>query len=603
MIYLRLLFCKPKVMAVCILALALAVHGRVLVAGLVNYDDGFFLADNSLVQQGLSLDGARQAFMEARASYIPLTTLTYMATCEFFGMHPSAHHAVNWLLHGLNAALLFLWLYGATGRRWPSALAAALFAIHPVHVEPVAWISSRKDVLSTCFLLLALLAYTRYARKPRFSAYLLMAFLYLCSLLSKPMMLSFPFLLLLLDYWPLNRAAAGGWMWRRAAWLVLEKAPLAVVAAGWVALTYWAQRDAGAMGEAMPVLARMGNGLAAYVRYIGLMCWPAGLSPFYPHLGASLPAAWIGGAAALLGATTVASLLLARRFPFLLVGWCWYLAALLPVSGILVQVGAQSMALRYLYVPALGLYLAAAWGIAALARRSRGGRIGVGILLAAAMPVLAALAWQNTGYWKNSVALWSHAVTLEPDNYMAQNSLGEALIQAGRPGEAVPHVRRALDGQPKLLNANNNMGMALAELGRSREAIPYYQKELEYNPRHAKALNNLGNACLGMGDSATAVAYFRRALSIEPALSDARVNMGAALVFQGDFDGAITCLRQAIHEVPNNAMARTNLAVAYLGKGMLAEAEHEAKEALRLEPSYEKANALLAHLRGMAAAP
>jgi tetratricopeptide (TPR) repeat protein len=487
-----------------------ALYARVRGFAFLHFDDNMYVTENPVVRQGLTGSGIGWALTTLHFSnWHPLTWLSHMADVELFGLDAGAHHLVNVALHALNAAILFLVLSRMTGATGRSLLVAALFAAHPLHVESVAWVSERKDVLSTFLGFLALGAYTRYAAlagaaargRPPLGAYALVAVLFAASLMAKPMWVTLPFLLLLLDVWPLQRLA-GSPVERDplpppvprhpAGRLVGEKLPLLALSAASSALTVVAQERGGALrGFDLDLGVRAANAAVAYVRYLGKALWPSSLLPQYAY-PAGLPAWQVLGSALLLLAITGLALVRARRAPWLAVGWLWFAGMLVPVIG-LVQVGAQSMADRYTYVPLVGLFVAVAWGGAALAR-SPAVRQGLQAGAVLAVLALAAVAWRQLGHWSDHVSLFRHAVALEPENALAHHILSQGLADRGDLDEALAHADAAVRLDPGLARIHKNRGYVLFRLGRVDESIAALRTAVALQPDYAEAWGNLAVA-------------------------------------------------------------------------------------------------------------
>lgn len=499
------------------------------------FDDTMYVSENPTVQNGLTWSGLVWAFTSFEAwNWHPLTWLSHMLDFQCYGLWPGGHHLTSVLLHMVSVIVWFLVLRQMTGRLWPSALVAALFAIHPLHVESVAWISERKDVLSGLFFGLTLAAYLRYVRRP-FSVprYLLVVLAFALGLLSKPMLVTLPCVLLLLDYWPLRRwdplsTAAGAGEGSSApafpSRVLLEKVPLLLLAAASCLVTMSAQTTAMAR---VPWTARAANALVSYVAYLGQSLWPVDLAAYYPHRQGSEPVWAVAGALLLLAGVSIAVVVWRRRHPYLLVGWLWYLGMLVPVIG-LIQVGDQARADRYMYLPLIGLSLALAWLTAEFVGTSlvRWRRCALAWLLALA--ILTGLAWQQTSYWQDSETLWSHCLASTTDNWMASYNLGLALSDRGQFDAAMIHYRKTLELKPGWTDAHNNLGAALLRLGRFQEAIAEYEKMLEIKPRYAEAHNNIGACLLQQGQTDAAIAQFQKALELKPGYADALQNLAIA---------------------------------------------------------------------------
>jgi len=617
------------VIAAALAASALAVYAQTRHFDFVNLDDGAYIYLHPDGQRGLSLGSVRWAFTTLYlANYTPLTWLSYFADYQRAGLDPGAYHLTNALLHAANAALLFLALHALTRRTWRSALVAALFALHPLHVESVAWISERKDVLSTFFGLLALWAYAKYARAPGVKRYLLVVALFSCSVLSKPMLVTFPFLLLVLDFWPLERAELTGA--QRPVWigLVLEKLPMILFAGIISGIAVVAQQEASALPSraVLGLGERAANAAIAYVRYLALTVWPQDLIPFYPHPKDGFPVWQLVGSVALLLSFSGAAWRLRRGAPYLLAGWLWYVGTLVPVIG-LVQVGGQAIADRYTYVPHIGAFMAAAWAFAALVDRYPRTRYAAAAAAIAVVALLGTLAHAQTALWRNSITLYEHTLRISPNNPVALPNLGEAYLTAGRHEDAVATIERALKLAPGSAGSHANLGLALRELGRHEDAVGQLLTAVRLEPSSPKHLNNLaivwmdlkrfpaaretleqalaidpgytptqvnlGNVYLRQGKLDTAESHYRAALSIDPRHADALSNLGAMHLLRGEYGQAEVRLREALTIAPDDPVARTNLGAALLGLGDLDGARREARIALRLDPGYAQAQTLL----------
>jgi len=500
------------------------------------------------------------------------------------------------VLHTIAVVLLFLVLQEMTGAIWRSAFVAAVFAIHPLHVESVAWISERKDVLSAVFFMLTLAAYVRYARFPSIGRYLVMAVAFALGLLSKSMLVTVPFLLLLLDYWPLNRFTGRS----STKQLILEKVPLFALSIGDGLATLWAQHSSIARGEQLPLVSRIGNGLVSCVIYVKQMIWPVNLAVFYPHPGDQLAVWKIGLAIVLLAMVSAAVIALRRKSPYLITGWFWYLVMLLPVIG-LVQVGSQAHADRYTYLPQIGLYLLLAWGITDICRAcvSTPNAFGVPrnalqfrILGAVAGIAVIALSWcarVQASYWRNGESLWGHALAVTSGNFMAHDGLGDYMAKHGRLDEAIDQFQNALNIAPGYPDIQTNLILALTRKGRTDEAITNLQAHLKEYPNDAQAQYNLGNALQKKGDSQGAIAAYEKTLSIQAHYPAAHYNLGVALDKNGQIDEATAQYREAIQEQPNYPEAYYLLGNDLLQKGRVDDAIGAYEQALKNRPKYPEA--------------
>jgi Flp pilus assembly protein TadD len=548
-------------------ALVVAIYAQTSRFAFVNLDDPQYVTENAWVLRGLTWDGAAWALGAFHAgNWHPLTWLSHMADVQLFGPDPGWHHLVNVLLHLANTLLLFAWLRGMTGATWRSALAAALFAVHPLHVESVAWVSERKDVLSTLFWLLASMAWVRYARRPRAGAYLAALGLFAAGLTAKPMLVTLPFTLLLMDAWPLGRLARpaeratgeGGRLGR----LLLEKVPFLAVAAASSAVTFAAQRGSAlATLDAIPLGERVANAVVSAVAYLADTLWPAGLAAFYPHpaVGGGGTPAWLAAACGLvLAAITAVALRLRRRCPYLAWGWLWYLATLVPVVGI-VQAGVQARADRYTYVPLIGVLVAAAWGAADLlegalrirrgpptpsAAPSRAVRVAAAAVALAAVLGLSAAAFVQARTWRDGVALWTHALGVTERNWQAWAGLGDALAAEGRLAEAVAALEEAIRIHPRHAGAWDALATANGRLGRLDLALAQSREAVRLDPRRAPYWYNLGTTHGQLGQHEPAAAAFREATRLQPDMAKAWANLAVASRLLGDGPGATEALRR-----------------------------------------------------------
>lgn len=585
-------------MSLALVALTLAVFAPVRHYGFIALDDPLYVSENPHVSGGLTWEGVTSALTSTRGGFrIPLVWLSYMAEVECFGPGAGPHHVTNVLLHIANTLLLFGLLRRMTGAAGRSAVVAALFAVHPLHVESVAWVTERKDVLSALFLMLAIRAYVEYVRRPGPVRYLVVAGAFALGLMAKPMVVTLPFLLLLLDVWPLGRVPPGaeagradavrpGGSWPR---LLFEKLPLLAMAVVTGVITFLAQRATGAMSglEAVPIGLRIENALVSYVAYIGQTIWPSGLSGFY-----ALPAAvsaWKAAAAALaLALATAAAVRAVRRRPYLVVGWLWYLIALLPVIGIL-QAGLQARADRFTYVPLIGLFIIVAWGVPDMMRRLPVRRaLNRFVLPAAALAILACAvsARAQVRYWSDSVAFWTRAleVTLSVDSYRAHMALGAILQQQNRLDEAVGHFSEAARFKPDSAEAQHDLGRSLGMQGKLPEAIAALREAVRLKPAFAEAHSDLGFGLSQQGRTADAAAHYKEALRLKPDLADVHNNLGVLLGEQGRVAEALPHFAEASRLKPDFEQARLNLAIALAQTGRPDEALAEFREVLRINP-------------------
>ena len=566
---------------------------------LVNWDDPTYITENAMVLRGLSWSTAWWALTTGHSPYWhPMTWLSHLLDVSLFGSDAGAYHVVNLLLHTADTLLLFELLRRTTGALGRSAFVAAIFAVHPLHVESVAWVTERKDVLSTFFFLLTILAYVGYARRPSVRRYAGVMALFALALMSKPMVVTLPVVLLLIDVWPLARANARS--------LILEKVPLFALALATSATTVIIQYRVGAMAglEALPWSTRLSNAAIGYVAYVWKTIWPWPLAAFYPLFDIS--PVRVVTALVILAALTAGAFRVRARHPYVWVGWLWYLVTITPVIGFL-QAGEQGMADRFMYVPQIGLSIAAAWSAVALSGRARAGRGWP--LRAAALAVIAVCAIASraqAAHWRNSVTLWEHAARVTPRSYIAHENLGQALRENGRLEEARASYERALTFAPAHSPAyvsviQNSIGLVLTREGRAAEARERFAAAVQGNGRFAEARTNLGNALAAEGRSAEAIAHYREAIRLQPEYLEPRVGLAGALLQSGHAADAIVEYRGALSRDPGLAQAHNGLGGALATAGHDEEALREYLEALRLNPALPTAHhniALLYMKRG-----
>ncbi|MGA2176270.1 MAG: tetratricopeptide repeat protein [Verrucomicrobiota bacterium] len=587
----------------CLLGLAvLAVYWPALGCGFLYYDDPDYVALNTHVQQGFDWPGIRWAFTTGYASnWHPVTWLSHILDFQLYGSHPAGHHLTSVLLHAANSVLLFLLLRRLTGAPWRSAFVAALFALHPLRVESVAWVSERKDVLSAFFGLLAVWAYVRYveefkAQTSKFKLFYAAALvLFALGLMAKPILVTLPFVLLLLDYWPLGRFPLG----RR---LILEKVPFMVLTIGSCVVTYLVQQRGGAVLSLakLPLAARLENMPVAYARYLGKTFWPGGLAVFYPF-----PQHWpvleVAGATVLLLLVTAGVVWQGRHRPFLPVGWFWFLGMLVPVIG-LVQVGEQSCADRNTYLALIGVLIMVSWGMGDLARRP-GQRVAAVCAGGLAVMACAALTPRQVRYWKTTETLFSHALAVTSNNYLAHYNLGCALTYEGNLPAALQCFEEAVRENPRYWLAENDLGFLLLQQGRTAEAIGHFQQVIASQPLFAKAHFNLGRAFLTNQQPDDALRCLRRAVALDPKEADFGFSLGEALLDRGQAGEAQGCFEKALEARPDFAEAQYKLANTLVQLGRPAEAVAHYWRALRLRPVFAPAASHLAWLLATAPDP
>jgi protein O-mannosyl-transferase len=599
----------------------------------INYDDPFFVAENPHVRSGFTWEGVKWAFSntEQAAFWAPMMWLSHLLAFQLFGLNPWGHHLINVLLHAANTVLVFLLLWQMTALRpdkgvaaaapqagalWRSVLVAALFGLHPLHVESVAWVAERKDVLSTFFGLLSLLFYVRYAQNkeklnPRHSAinYPLALLFFAFGLMSKTMLVTWPFVMLLLDYWPLGRVTSDVWRVTRLRipvpqlsslnHLLLEKVPFFGLAAVMSVVTYVVQKQTGILApvETLPLGARCGNALISYCRYLEMLFWPTNLAIVYPHPG-YWPMEQVVLAGGVLLGITVFFILKRRRYPFLLTGWLWFCGTLVPVIQ-LVQTGSHAMADRYTYIPSLGVFILAVWGAYELTRRWRYQVMVLSVAGCAVIVLCLRLTRQQLGYWQDSETIFRHAIAVTENNYIAHHSLGFTLGKNGRTDEAIGEFQEAIRLKPDFAKAHDNLGTTLLGKGQINEAINEFQEAIHLAPDDADAHNNLGNALLKENQIDEAIDQYQEAIRLKPDLIEAHYDLGNALGKKGQTAGAISQYQEAIRLKPDYAEAHNNLGTALGMEGQTAAAISQYQEAIRLKPDFAEARNNLGTALGM----
>jgi tetratricopeptide (TPR) repeat protein len=604
------------VICVLLAAVTLIVFGRTLSHEFVNYDDPLYVVDNPMVLDGLSPKGVAWAFTHFHAgNWHPLTWLSHMLDCQLYGLDAGGHHLTNVVLHAAAAILLFLVLRGMTGALWRSAVVAAVFAIHPLRVESVAWISERKDVLSGLFFVLTIGAYARYAARPfSLTRYLAVGLSFALGLMSKPMLVTLPALLLLLDYWPLKRFSVLGFpsfalratagkrfsdgsddlqvtpcpstldppvSIRPVGWLLVEKIPLFALSAAVCVVTVLAVTETSSPIEELPFLVLIGNALVSYAAYLGQMVYPVGLAAHYPFSTSGAPLVVIS--VVLLGSISAVAFVWRTKYPYLPVGWLWYLGMLVPVIG-LVQTGVQSRADRYTYLPQIGLYILLTWAAFDVSAAWRRRRLVFGTAVTAVLAALMVCAWIQTSHWRNSESLWTHTIACTSQNYVARTGLGNVLLEQERIAEAIEHYEEAVRIKPDLAKTHSNLGLALVRRGSLAEAIEQFLQALRIKPDDAEAHNNLGNIRVGQGNIAEAVEHFHQALRTRPDYAEAYNNLGSALERQGKIVEAVEKYRRALRIKSDLAEAHYNLGNVLQGQGKIVEAIQHFYRALQIEP-------------------
>jgi Flp pilus assembly protein TadD len=578
----------------------LAVYGQVLGFDFVSWDDPGYVAKNAHMQGGLTREGLVWVLTSQHGGHWhPVTGLSHMLDCQLFGLSPSGHHLTSVLLHIANALLLFGLLRSMTGAFWRSAIVATLFALHPLQVESVAWVSERKNVLSTCLGLLSLWAYVGYARSPSTGRYALTAAIFALGLMAKSMLVTLPLLFLLVDVWPLGRMQSA----TSRLGLVVEKIPLFALSAISSVITFGLVRhDEGHIigGEILPLHLRVANAVVGYVRYLGKMIWPTDLAVLYPHPnltgGTPLTASEIIGAVAvLLAISAVITLVVRERYG--IVGWLWYLTTLLPVIG-LVQVGQQSMADRYAYVPLIGIFILIAWGGAELLARWQNRPVLPPAFAVAMAAVVVgtgmACTWAQAAHWRDSVALYERALAVSPRLPVMHTNLGVALDARGERDAAIQHFQEALDIEPDYVHAHYNLGNTLSAVGDRAGAVNHYRQALELKPDFVRAHTSLGDILREDGTPDAAMEHYQEALRLDPTYAPAHEGLGSVFLGHRRFDAAMHHYRLAIEHDPGLSSPHNNLGVALAMQGRFAESVPHFRDAIRVDPGFRSAHDNLA---------
>jgi tetratricopeptide (TPR) repeat protein len=575
-------------------AITFAVFGQTLHYEFINYDDDDYVYENPVVSGGITIKGIVWAFTRAHfANWHPLTWLSHELDCQLYGLNPGGHHLTSVLLHIATVIALFLVLRQMTGALWRSAFVAAVFAIHPLRVESVAWVAERKDVLSGLFFMLTLGAYVRYARHPwSLARYGLVVLLFAMGLMCKPMLVTLPVVLMLLDYWPLRRVEP-----RKLSRLAMEKLPLLALSGIFCVVTFLAQHEAIQSTDSISLSLRFANALVTCMVYLGQMVYPAGLAVLYPYPHNGLLEWEVMLAVILLAGVSAVALWKRRTQPWMLTGWLWYLVMLLPVAGI-VQVGFQAHADRYTYLPQIGICLALTWWAAELGLKWMAPRAAIGVVMTVVIGALMVCARIQTAYWKNNETLWTHAIDCTKNNASAHLSLGTDLLAKGKVDEAIAEYQKSLQIRPTFAYAHLDLGNAFFKKGKMDEAAIQFQQALQINPAFTEARNNLGNVLFHMGRRDEAIAQFQQALQITPDDAATHNNFGDALRQEGKLDEAISHFEQALQARPDFAEAHYNFGIALRQKGKLDEAIAQYRRALEIKVDYEEAcnnlgNALL----------
>ena len=600
----------------------IAVYWQVGNHEFVDFDDNEYVTKNRHVQAGLTSDSITWAFTSTHAAnWHPLTWLSHMLDCQIYGLNPGGHHLTNVLLHILNTILLFLIFRRMTGALWKSAFVAALFALHPLHVESVAWVAERKDVLSTFFWMLTMGSYVWYVERRGMRRYLLVLLFFALGLMAKPMLVTLPFVLLLLDYWPLGRFhiryvddvqhtedvstkdtrrkkgkpryaaenalqadnnTTSNYRWSLVLPLLREKIPFLILAAVSSIVTFYVQQGGGAVGSlyAFPFIIRISNALASYISYIEKMLWPQHLALLYPHV---LEGWKIAGAFLILIFISYVAVRVMKRFPYIIVGWFWYLGTLVPVIG-LVQVGSQSMADRYTYVPLIGIFIIIAWGASDILTRWQYRRAFLAISAGCILSVLTIVTWMQLQYWQNSISLFEHTINVTTDNFTMHCCMGTALAEQGKIDEAVVHYTEALKIKPDYAEAHYGRGVVLQEQDKIDEAISHYTEALKIKPDYADVHYNLGIALVRQGRVDEAISHYSEAMRINPGDDDARSRLQMIQTILKETDKDIKRLKKLLEINPGDPELHYILGNQYYKRRDFDKSINQYQKALSIHP-------------------
>lgn len=598
-----------KSAAVCLVlgALVWLVFAQTLGFEFTNCDDQTYVTENPKVTSGLTVHGVIWAFTHTVSNnWHPLTVLSHMLDCTLYDLNASGHHFTNVFLHTLVVVLLFLVLSNMTGAFWQSAFVAAVFAIHPLRVESVAWISERKDVLSGIFFMLTLGAYTRYVRVPSPRCYILVIILFALGLMAKPMLVTLPFLLLLLDYWPLKRLTGSRSISRKPKRdsnkqsnsrnlyiLVREKIPLFILSAASCVATIIAQRTGIVPTETLSMSSRIGNGFISVMTYVRQMIWPSGLAVLYPFPNLAVSPWQIIASISVVLATSAIAFGVRKNHPYIVVGWLWFLGMLVPVSGV-VQVGLQSHADRYTYLPQIGLYILGTWTLADLLASWQRRQIILATTAVVMLAVLTSFAYVQASSWRDSITLWTRDLAVTSTNSAAEDAICSALLHAGRVDEATVHAENEVAIDPDSAQAHTSLGTALLLKRQLDDALGHFEKAVQLRPRDAEAQIGLGNVLLKKGEVAEAVAHYEKAAELDPNSPTKHYNLALALLMQGQSIEAADHLKRALDIQPNYPDADYFLGIVLFRQNRAADAVVHWQRTLKLQPQNWNAASMLA---------
>ena len=583
---------KKLLITLVLILCTLVIYWQVKDFNFAGYDDELYITENLHVQSGLTCESIKWAFTTFHAgNWQPVTWLSHMLDIELYGLNPMGHHWTNLQFHIANTLLLFFILFKMTGALWRSAFVAALFALHPLHVESVAWVAERKDVLSTFFGMLTISAYIIYVKKRNLFRYSLVFILLSLGLMAKPMLVTLPFVLLLLDFWPLERLKYySPDQSSKIFSLIYEKIPLFIPVIISSVLTILAQKEAEALYtfEALPFKTRIANAFVSYADYTIKTIWPQNLAVFYPHPFGEFSLWYVFLAALAIAGISFFSIRSLKQHPYMAVGWFWYFGTLVPVIG-LIQVGAQGMADRYTYIPLTGLFIIVAWGMPDLLKKWDYNRIILVIFSIIIIFAFSTRSYFQIKHWGNSTAVFKNAVKVTDNNWLAYNNLGLALMRDGKSNDAVFYFKKTLQIRPNFLKTLDNLGIALYRLEKFEEALFYYSKALKIDPKHAGIHNNTANVLTALGKLEEAVQHYKKAILIDPEFADAYYNLANVLTIQGKLDKAILYYESAIKKDSGHSNAHYKLGCILLKKNEYKKALAHFAQVIKIKPDYKEA--------------
>jgi tetratricopeptide (TPR) repeat protein len=577
-----------------LILITIAIYYRVANFEYITFDDDLYVYDNTHIKDGLTFQNMLWSLTTSHAyNWHPLTWISLYVDSQFFGSTPGVHHLVNVFFHISNSLLLLLILVCMTKKFWSSIIVAGLFALHPLHVESVAWISERKDVLSTLFWMLTMISYYRYVSYPKIGRYILVLLFFILGLLAKQMLVTLPFVLLLMDFWPLRRLQFPESSKGDTLRIIAEKVPLFIFAMIFSFIIFLVQKNSAVYQlTTFPLDVRMANAIVSYLAYIKDMLWPFNLAIFYPH-PRKIPLITTVLSGILLLSVTLIFLKYIQKFPFLAIGWFWYMGTLVPVIGI-IQVGLQEKADRYTYIPLIGIFIIIAWGLSELLTKFPNKKLIMSMVVSIILIMCVGASWVQVGYWKNSETLYTHAIRVTKDNYGAQCGLAGVLMDKGQTDEAIDHYRETIRIKPDYMLPRFNLGIILLNKGKYDEAIEQFQEIANHNPSPTPETHlYLGIALAAENKIDEAINHYYEALKMNPALTAGQFNLGYALLRKGKLDQAIMLIQNGLRTKPYEFNARIELGITFIKLNRVEEAIKQFSIATQINPRSEQAKAFL----------